>query len=99
MKTLYHLCTDENDTPMEAAFVDGNGRKWVIPYDKPTEFESDFLAGRLVEHLTYYGLVEVHTTKTRAGISYDLEEARKRALQCLKVSEDACVNDYVRTQL
>lgn len=99
MITLYHLCTDENDKPMDATFVDGNGRKYEILYDTPTDIQSDFMAGKILEHLHYYGIVEVLSTRTRGGVTFDMEDAVKRAIDCLRVSEEQCVNDYVQFQL
>lgn len=99
MKTLYHLALDEDGQPKTAVFIDGNGRRYEVPYDEPTEFESDFMAGKLVEHLHYFGLIEINRIKTRHGIEYDLDEAKDRALKTLEISEKACINDYIKSQL
>jgi hypothetical protein len=99
MKTLFHLCTDENNKPRPAVFVDGNGRKYTVPFDEPTEILSDFMAEKIIEHCHYYGIIEVMTTKTREGIQYNMKDARARAMESLEVSEKACINDYIRTQL
>lgn len=99
MKYLYHLCSDENGSPMDAAFVDGNGFKHTIPYDDPTEFQNEHLAERIVHHLQYYGMVEVHTVKSKTGVQFDMDDARKRAKANLAVSERQCVTEYVKTQL
>lgn len=99
MKTLFHLCTDEHNKPRPAFFVDGNGRKYTVPFDEPTEIMSDFMAEKIIEHCHYYGIIEVATTKTREGIQYNMKDARARALESLEVSEKACINDYIRTQL
>lgn len=99
MKTLYHLCTDAKGEPKDGAFVDGNGFKYVIPYDLPTDIERDFMADKIVEHLHYFGIVEVYSTRDRAGVHFDMEDARNRALTSLEISEKECIDQYVRTQL
>jgi hypothetical protein len=99
MKTLYHLCTDADNRPMTAVFVDGNGFNYRVPFDEPTEIQSSFMADKIIEHCHYYGIVEVRTTKTRSGIVYSMDDARARAIECLEISEKACINDYIKTQL
>lgn len=99
MKVLYHVAVDLQDNPLEAAFVDGNGRKYVIPAFIPTEFESDWIAGKIVEHCHYYGIVEVTQIREKSGIRFDIAEAEKRATAALLLSEKTCINDYVKTQL
>lgn len=99
MKVLYHVAVDLHDNPLEAAFVDGNGRKYVIPAFTPTEFESDWIAGKIVEHCHYYGIVEVTQIREKSGIRFDVAEAEKRATAALLLSEKTCINDYVKTQL
>lgn len=80
-------------------FVDGNGKKWTLPYDEPTEFANEYMAGKILEHCHYYGIVEVHAQRDRQGVHYDIEDAKRRAKEALEVSMKACINDYVITQL
>lgn len=99
MKVLYHECTDETGTEQQVEFLDGNGKLWLVPFGEPTEFENVFMADKILEHQAYMGLVEVHFTKTKLGITYDMEDAKVRAKQALLASEKFCIDSYVRTQL
>lgn len=99
MKVLYQLATDLNGDGKDAALCDGNGKMWRLPFDTPTEFENEYMADKLVEHCHYYGIVIVHTTKTRHGIDYNMDDARERARLSLNASIDACINDYILNQM
>jgi len=100
MKVLFHCAISyPAGDPVDAVFVDGNGRKYTIPSMEPTEIESDYMADRIMEHCHYYGIVEVAQIRTKTGIQWDLKDARERAEQALLRSEKQCINDYVRMQL
>lgn len=96
---LYHLATDDKGNPMNAELLDGNGRLHVVPHDEPTEFASEFLAKKMLEHQAYLGLVEVRQIRTKKGVEYDMEDAHQRAEQSLIVAEKACITDYIMNQL
>ena len=98
-KVLYQCATDLNGDGKECAFVDGNGKMWRLPFDVPTEFENEFMASKIIEHCHYYGIVEVHSTRDRSGVHYDMEDAKRRAQQALDASIDACINDYILNQM
>lgn len=99
MKVLYHVATDAQGAPLTAVFIDGNGKRYNIPAFEATEFESDFMADKIMEHCHYYGIVEVMVTKTKTGRSYDVDEAEIRATEALLLSEKTCINDYLSSQL
>lgn len=96
---LYQIAVDLDGNGKECSFVDGNGKMWKLPFDEPTEFQNEYMASKIVEHCHYYGIVEVHSTRDRAGVHYDMEDAKKRAKQSIQISMKACINDYVKTQL
>lgn len=96
---LYHLATNEHNDPINAELVDGNGRLHIVPYDEPTEFVSEHLAKKMLEHQAYLGLVEVAQIRTKSGVQYDMEDAKDRALQSLQIAEKACISDYIMNQL
>lgn len=99
MKVLYHLAIGANGKGKDAALCDGNGKLWTVPYDNPTEFENEYMADKIVEHCHYDGIIIVKASRDRAGVHYDMEDARERALRALDVSIDACINDYVLNQM
>lgn len=99
MKVLYHECSDERGNMIPVEFCDGNGMLHVIPAGEPVEFENEWIAKKIVETIPYMGIVEVHFTKTRTGITYDIGDASIRAKKILEVEERKCVFEYIQTQL
>lgn len=96
---LYQAAVDSKGNGIDAALCDGNGKLWRLPFDTPTEFANEYMAGKIVEHCHYLGVVEVHSTRDRAGVHYDMEDAKQRALHANDISIDACINDYVMNQM
>lgn len=99
MKVLYHVATDLEGTPLTAVLIDGNGKRWEVPYDEPTEFENVYMADKLIEHCRHYGIVEVTQVKSKGGIQFDVDDAMQRALAALELAEKTCINDYIKVQL
>ncbi len=99
MKVLYHEATDETGKKLNVEFLDGGGKLWVVPFGEATEFENVFMANKILEHQKFMGVVEVNFIKTKTGITYDMEDAVKRAHRALLEAEKQCINDYVRVQL
>lgn len=99
MKVLFHVATDINNEPVDAVFVDGNGKKYVVQCETPTEIESDFMADKIAEHCRHYGIVVVEQVRTGKGVDWNLEKAYQDAAAALELAEKSCINEYIRTQL
>lgn len=92
MKVLYH-------TDKEVIHDLNDGRLYTFPPQEPVEVEDDYIAKRILEHLWYYGLVEVPTVRTRSGVAFDLESAQASADAALKAADKKMLQQYIDIQL
>ena len=56
------------------------------------------VAQKLIAHCWYHGVVEVPMTRTKGGVTSDIETARKVARQALETAEDTILTQYVEAQ-
>jgi len=70
----------------------------TFPPDEPVEVQDPFIAGRILEHCKLYGMVEVPVIKSKSGISFDIETARKAAREALLVAQKKLIDNYIEEQ-
>lgn len=75
-----------------------DGRLYSVPHGEPFEFASTFIGRKFIEHKHWWGVVEVRTTRTRSGISFEIEEAMERANQLLLQKDQEVIQNYINTQ-
>lgn len=91
MKILIHA-----DNEVVHDLIDG--RLYSLEPKKPFKVESDHIAGLILAHKHYHGIVEVKATETETGIVYATDEAVKLALETLEAKELERVNAWVNSQ-
>ena len=66
----------------------------------PTEYRipEKQVAAKIIEHCWYHGMVEVPMTRTKGGVTSDIEAARKAARTALELAHDTMLNKYVTDQ-
>jgi hypothetical protein len=76
-----------------------NGHLITFPPAEPVELDT-FIADTVMQHMgDIYGFVEVPMTKTKTGVTWDVDKAIELATERLKKCERASVEFYVRQQL
>jgi hypothetical protein len=69
-----------------------------FPPNEAIEVKDDFIAHKIMEHLRLFGLVEVPLIKSKGGILYDVETAKKTATIALRAGRKEMVDRYIKTQ-
>jgi hypothetical protein len=91
MKVLLHLNPDPIVEVVE-------GIRYELPPGEAFEVEDDFHADKILERISWGGIVEVPVRKVKGGTEYDLDFAVNRAEELLKAAEDKTIAEYVTAQ-
>jgi hypothetical protein len=69
-----------------------------FPPDEPVEVKDDYIATTLMERLKLRGLIQVPEIRSRQGVTFDLEGARKAARSALAEGKKKLLDNYLKEQ-
>lgn len=99
-KWLIHSYTPQDPAEDATLMLQLDDHWYRIPPNEPFEVESDFYAMHILAiYGIIYGIVEIATTKTRTGISFDPDSALDDAKAYLVECQERMITQYARQQM